>query len=165
MFQAFEFYNRALRCLADRKKNPEVWDTVTWELSGSYFTMATLLQDFAPLSTYAQEQVTRKLLYQKRTRGLLICKHSKISIIPRQTTEAVNHVACFRPSNVGRRSKVKNWEQNTALPFSLIYFISLLYISYFLSILKQRKYQSSNTVYDFLCYFFFINRLRKKLPS
>lgn len=56
--QAFEFYNKALRCLADRKKSPEVWDTVTWELSGSYFSMGTLLQDFAPLSTYAQEQVT-----------------------------------------------------------------------------------------------------------
>lgn len=58
LYQAFEFYNKALRCLADRKKSPEVWDTVTWELSGSYFSMGTLLQDFAPLSTYAQEQVT-----------------------------------------------------------------------------------------------------------
>lgn len=56
--QAFEFYNKALRCLAERKKNPQVWDTVTWELSGSYFTMATLLQDHAPLSSNAQEQVT-----------------------------------------------------------------------------------------------------------
>lgn len=56
--QAFEFYNKALRCLAERKKSPEVWDTVTWELSGSYFSMGTLLQDFAPLSSYAQEQVT-----------------------------------------------------------------------------------------------------------
>lgn len=55
--QAFEFYNRALRCLAERKKSPEVWDTVTWELSGSYYSMGTLLQDYAPLSSYAQEQV------------------------------------------------------------------------------------------------------------
>lgn len=85
-FQAFEFYNRALRCLADRKKNPEVWDTVTWELSGSYFTMATLLQDFAPLSTYAQEQVTLELLYQRRTSGEA-CKHNKITITHRQITE------------------------------------------------------------------------------
>ena len=59
-FQAFEFYNRALRCLAERKKSPEVWDTVTWELSGSYFSMASLLQDYAPLSSYAQEQVKKE---------------------------------------------------------------------------------------------------------
>ena len=78
--------------------------------------------------------------------------------------EAVNHVACFRPSDVGRGSKVKNWEQNTALPFSLIYFIFVLSISYFLSFVKQRKYQSSNSLW-FLMLFFFINRLRKKLPS
>ena len=78
--------------------------------------------------------------------------------------EAVNHVTCFRPSNVGRGSKVKNWEQNTALPFSLIYFIFVLSISYFLSFVKQRKYQSSNSLW-FLMLFFFINRLRKKLPS
>ena len=57
-FQAFEFYNRALRSLYERKTFPEVWDTVTWELSGAYFSMATLLQDYAPLSVYAQERVS-----------------------------------------------------------------------------------------------------------
>lgn len=48
--------------------------------------MATLLQDFAPLSTYAQEQVTRELMYQRRTSGEA-CKHNKITITHRQITE------------------------------------------------------------------------------
>lgn len=71
--KAFEFYNRALRCLAERKKNPEVWDTVTWELSGSYFTMATLLQDYAPLSSYAQEQVEQEVT-ELMMKALRLCE-------------------------------------------------------------------------------------------
>lgn len=55
--QAIEFYNRALQSLAERKACPEVWDAVTWELSGAYFTMATLLQDYPPLSILSQQEV------------------------------------------------------------------------------------------------------------
>lgn len=73
--KAFEFYNKALRCLADRKKSPEVWDTVTWELSGSYFSMGTLLQDFAPLSTYAQEQVEQEVT-ELMMKALRLCEQS-----------------------------------------------------------------------------------------
>lgn len=75
--KAFEFYNRALRCLADRKNNPEVWDTVTWELSGSYFTMATLLQDYAPLSTHAQEQVEKEVI-ELMMKALRLCESSSL---------------------------------------------------------------------------------------
>lgn len=38
-----------------------MWDSVNWELSTTYFTLATLLQDYAPLSRKAQEQVTSGL--------------------------------------------------------------------------------------------------------
>ena len=55
--KAIESYQKALRCLGERKSCPEVWDTVTWELSGAYYTLATLLQDYAPLTTHAQEEV------------------------------------------------------------------------------------------------------------
>lgn len=39
-------YQKALQVLGNRKSNPSIWDTVTWDLSTTLFTMATLLQDY-----------------------------------------------------------------------------------------------------------------------
>ncbi|KFZ58429.1 Erythroid differentiation-related factor 1, partial [Podiceps cristatus] len=62
--KAIDYYLKALRSLGKREVHPAVWDSVNWELSTTYFTMATLQQDYAPLSRKAQEQkkvfVTRK---------------------------------------------------------------------------------------------------------
>lgn len=57
--QAVDYYLKALRSLGTRDMHPVVWDSVNWELSTTYFTMATLQQDYAPLSRKAQEQVIR----------------------------------------------------------------------------------------------------------
>lgn len=46
-----------MKSLTSRENHPAVWDSVNWELSTTYFTLATLLQDYAPLSRKAQEQV------------------------------------------------------------------------------------------------------------
>lgn len=46
-----------MKSLASRENHPAVWDSVNWELSTTYFTLATLLQDYAPVSRKAQEQV------------------------------------------------------------------------------------------------------------
>lgn len=46
-----------MRLLGGREGHLAVWDSVNWELSTTYFTLATLLQDYAPLSRKAQEQV------------------------------------------------------------------------------------------------------------
>uniref|UniRef100_A0A8D2MYM1 Erythroid differentiation regulatory factor 1 n=1 Tax=Zonotrichia albicollis TaxID=44394 RepID=A0A8D2MYM1_ZONAL len=56
--KAIDYYLKALRSLGKRDVHPAVWDSVNWELSTTYFTMATLQQDYAPLSRKAQEQVT-----------------------------------------------------------------------------------------------------------
>lgn len=56
--QAVDYYLRALRSLGTRDRHPAVWDSVNWELSTTYFTTATLQQDYAPLSRKAQEQVS-----------------------------------------------------------------------------------------------------------
>lgn len=53
-----DYYQRAMKCLGSRESHAAVWDSVNWELSTTYFTLATLLQDYAPLSRKAQEQVT-----------------------------------------------------------------------------------------------------------
>jgi len=87
--------------------------------------MATLLQDFAPLSTYAQEQVTREI----KKKGLVDFWYANIARFQSHLVkqrEAVNHVACFRPSNVGRGSKVKNWGKTRHFCFSLF----ILYFYY-----------------------------------
>lgn len=55
--QAIDYYLQAMKALASREKHSAVWDSVNWELSTTYFTLATLLQDYAPVSRKAQEQV------------------------------------------------------------------------------------------------------------
>ncbi|KAJ7325304.1 hypothetical protein JRQ81_018324 [Phrynocephalus forsythii] len=59
--KAIDYYLKALRSLGEREVHPAVWDSVNWELSTTYFTMATLLQDYAPLSRKAQEQIEKEV--------------------------------------------------------------------------------------------------------
>lgn len=59
--KALDYYLRAMKSLATRESHPAVWDSVNWELSTTYFTLATLLQDYAPLSRKAQEQIEREV--------------------------------------------------------------------------------------------------------
>lgn len=59
--KAIDYYQRAMKSLACRENHPAVWDSVNWELSTTYFTLATLLQDYAPLSRKAQEQIEREV--------------------------------------------------------------------------------------------------------
>ncbi|XP_028279587.1 erythroid differentiation-related factor 1 [Parambassis ranga] len=59
--KAIDYYLRAMKTLASRESHPAVWDSVNWELSTTYFTLATLLQDYAPLSRKAQEQIEREV--------------------------------------------------------------------------------------------------------
>ncbi|KAF3708128.1 Erythroid differentiation-related factor 1 [Channa argus] len=59
--KAIDYYLRAMKSLASRDNHPAVWDSVNWELSTTYFTLATLLQDYAPLSRKAQEQIEREV--------------------------------------------------------------------------------------------------------
>ncbi|XP_029031615.1 erythroid differentiation-related factor 1 isoform X2 [Betta splendens] len=59
--KAIDYYTRAMKSLVSRETHPAVWDSVNWELSTTYFTLATLLQDYAPLSRKAQEQIEREV--------------------------------------------------------------------------------------------------------
>lgn len=59
--KAVDYYLKALRSLGTRDMHPVVWDSVNWELSTTYFTMATLQQDYAPLSRKAQEQIEKEV--------------------------------------------------------------------------------------------------------
>ncbi|XP_070539989.1 erythroid differentiation-related factor 1-like [Ptychodera flava] len=57
--KAIDYYHTALRQLGD--KNVTIKESVSWELSTTYFTMATLLQDNAPLADMAEEQVVKDI--------------------------------------------------------------------------------------------------------
>ena len=64
--QAVEQYQQALSLLQVAEGSSpctELAGSMTWELSSTYFTWATTLQDHAPLSDTSQEQVTLRILY------------------------------------------------------------------------------------------------------
>jgi len=59
-FQAVDCYKKGLELLSSKQRDDVVDSlkmSVSWDLSSVYFTMATYLQDFAPVSSYAQQQV------------------------------------------------------------------------------------------------------------
>jgi hypothetical protein len=57
--KAFDYYLHGLKLVEHRSDLFDVYRTLSWELSNSYFTMATLLQDYAPLTSLSQEDVSR----------------------------------------------------------------------------------------------------------
>ncbi|CAF2785431.1 unnamed protein product [Rotaria sp. Silwood2] len=55
--KAFDYYLRSLKLVENRANLHDVYRTLSWKLSNSYFTMITSLQDYAPLSRMSQEDV------------------------------------------------------------------------------------------------------------
>ncbi|CAF0756223.1 unnamed protein product [Adineta ricciae] len=60
--KAFDYYLRGLKLVENRTELFEVYRTLSWELSNSYFAMATSLQDHAPLTTMSQEDVEKEVI-------------------------------------------------------------------------------------------------------
>lgn len=56
--KAFDYYIRGLKLVQNRSDLSEIYRTLSWELSNSYFAMAISLQDYAPLSSMSQEDVS-----------------------------------------------------------------------------------------------------------
>ena len=54
---AVEHYQKSLGALGERKSCAEVWDRVTWELSGTHYTMGTLIQDYFSAQESEAEKV------------------------------------------------------------------------------------------------------------
>ncbi|XP_012287568.1 erythroid differentiation-related factor 1 [Orussus abietinus] len=59
--KALASYQKALQVLGSRKRNPAVWDTVSWDLSTTLFTMATILVDYPIASNKAKEELEREV--------------------------------------------------------------------------------------------------------
>ena len=60
--KALASYQKALQVLSSRKSNPAIWDTVTWDLSTTLFTMATLLQDYPISGCKTEEELEREVV-------------------------------------------------------------------------------------------------------
>ncbi|UJR21959.1 hypothetical protein I4U23_025027 [Adineta vaga] len=60
--KAFDYYLQGLKLIENRSDLIEVYRTLSWELSNSYFTMATALQDYAPLSTTSQDDIEKEVI-------------------------------------------------------------------------------------------------------
>jgi len=70
--KALNEYLTALQTLGTRKVNPSVWDSVSWELCCTYFTVGTLLQDQAPLSSLSREEAEKQVT-EYLTKSLKYC--------------------------------------------------------------------------------------------
>ncbi|XP_017889932.1 erythroid differentiation-related factor 1 [Ceratina calcarata] len=60
--KALASYQKALQVLGSRKLNPMIWDTITWDLSTTLFTMATLLQDYPTTGCKTEEELEREVV-------------------------------------------------------------------------------------------------------
>ncbi|KOX80301.1 Erythroid differentiation-related factor 1 [Melipona quadrifasciata] len=60
--KALASYQKALQVLGSRKSNPIIWDTITWDLSTTLFTMATLLQDYPITGCKTEEELEREVV-------------------------------------------------------------------------------------------------------
>ncbi|KAF7410218.1 hypothetical protein HZH68_004599 [Vespula germanica] len=60
--KALANYQKALQVLGSKKSNPAIWDTITWDLSTTLFTMATLLQDFPSQGNKTEEELEREVV-------------------------------------------------------------------------------------------------------
>ncbi|XP_050399399.1 erythroid differentiation-related factor 1 [Patella vulgata] len=60
--KAIDCYQMALAILKNGKQYCDIWESVLWELSTTYYNMAMLLQDYAPLSTYCKEEIEKDVI-------------------------------------------------------------------------------------------------------
>ncbi|XP_014679874.1 PREDICTED: erythroid differentiation-related factor 1-like [Priapulus caudatus] len=59
--KAASYYLTAREKLQSREACTDIWDSISWELSSTYFNMATQLQDYAPLSSHSREEVEKEV--------------------------------------------------------------------------------------------------------
>ena len=122
--KAISEYKSALQTLNNRKVNPGVWDSVTWELCCTFFTVGTLLQDQAPLSSYSREE-TEKQVTEYFLKSLKYCDvemsgprqvvyQYRAAVIHQRLASLYHHAfRCFEAQdNSFRKKKLKQLSEN-----------------------------------------------------
>ncbi|OWF38276.1 erythroid differentiation-related factor 1-like [Mizuhopecten yessoensis] len=77
--KAIDCYRVALTLLKSHTRYPDIWESVCWELSTTYYNMAVLLQDCTPLSTEPRLKVEKEVT-DLMTKSLKYCDMGNTSV-------------------------------------------------------------------------------------
>ncbi|CAG2186347.1 unnamed protein product [Mytilus edulis] len=91
---AISCYQKALEILKHRESFQEIWDSICWELSTTFFNMAILLQDYAPLSSTSQEEVEKEVA---------VLMNKSLRYCNTQTTSAKQPMYTYRAGTINHR--------------------------------------------------------------
>ena len=64
--------------MGSKKTNPGIWESVTWELSSTLYTMASLYQDQAPLSLHTRDEL-EKMVTDLMNQSLRYCDTTDVT--------------------------------------------------------------------------------------
>ncbi|CAF0785040.1 unnamed protein product [Didymodactylos carnosus] len=92
--KAFDYYLKGLKLVENRG---DLHKTLSWELSGAYYTYATMLQDYAPLSTHPQEDIEKEVI-DSMTKSL---KYLEIETLSSSSDR--NSLATYRAATIHHR--------------------------------------------------------------
>ncbi|KAK3590013.1 hypothetical protein CHS0354_041036 [Potamilus streckersoni] len=95
---AKESYMKALSLLKSDHSQlyAEIADSVSWELSTTYFNMATLMQDYAPLTVHQQEDVEKEVIN-------LMSMSLKLCTCKTETSSAKQTMYLYRAATINHR--------------------------------------------------------------
>uniref|UniRef100_A0A336KHL9 CSON010590 protein n=1 Tax=Culicoides sonorensis TaxID=179676 RepID=A0A336KHL9_CULSO len=71
--EAFEYYQRALGIVGNRKFNPELHELISWELSGATFNYAKSLQDFGLVDKRLSTEEVEQSVVEALQKALRLC--------------------------------------------------------------------------------------------
>ncbi|CAF1180282.1 unnamed protein product, partial [Didymodactylos carnosus] len=91
--KAFDYYLKGLKLVENRG---DLYKTLSWELSGAYYTYATILQDYAPLSKHPQEDIEKEVIDY-------MTKSLKYLEIETTSSSGRNSLAIYRAATIHHR--------------------------------------------------------------
>lgn len=71
--EAFSHYQRALGIVGNRKHNPELWELISWELSGATFNYAKTLQDYGLSDNRLSTEEIEQSVVEALQKALRLC--------------------------------------------------------------------------------------------
>lgn len=71
--EAFSHYQRALGIVGNRKHNPELWELISWEMSGATFNYAKTLQDYGLVDNRLSTEEIEQSVVEALQKALRLC--------------------------------------------------------------------------------------------
>ncbi|ESO95111.1 hypothetical protein LOTGIDRAFT_232201 [Lottia gigantea] len=92
--KAIECYQAALSIIKNDKQYNDISDSILWDLSTTYYNMAMLLQDYAPLSTYEKDEIEKDVI-DYMNKSLNFCTHDM--------SKTYQHMCQYRSAMINQR--------------------------------------------------------------